>query len=96
LCPRRIGAPPRPASHGSRVDFAPDDLVNNDVIIAASFSYTRDAFADVVHHLNTRQWQPSFLLTHRYPLASAPAVVAARRTSEPDAPRGKVVVEVAP
>ena len=87
-----LGLPP----HGSRVEIAPDDLVNNDVIVQASFSYTRDAFADVVKHLNAQQWQPSFLLTHRYPLAHAEAAVAALRTSESDAARGKVVVDVGP
>ncbi len=85
-----LGLPP----HGSRVEIAPDDLVNNDIIVQASFSYTRDAFADVVHHLNTRQWQPSFLLTHHYPLASADAAVAALRTGDLGSPRGKVVVDL--
>ncbi|MGC8511225.1 MAG: zinc-dependent alcohol dehydrogenase [Acidimicrobiales bacterium] len=87
-----LGLPP----HGSRVEVSPADLVNNDVIVQASFSYTRDAFADVVQHLNAQQWQPSFLLTHRYPLASAAAAVAALRRNDPDAPRGKVVVDITP
>ena len=85
-----LGLPP----HGSRLEVAPDDLVNNDLIVQASFSYTRDAFADVVRHLNTTQWQPSFLLTHRYSLTDAEDAVAALRASAPDTPRGKVVVDV--
>jgi hypothetical protein len=32
-----LGLPP----HGTRVEIAPDDLVNDDIIIQASFSYTR-------------------------------------------------------
>lgn len=87
-----LGLPP----HGSGVEIAPDELVNNDVIVQGSFSYTRDAFADVVAHLNARQWQPSFLLTHRYSLDSTQAAVAALRTNELDVVRGKVVVEIAP
>ncbi len=85
-----LGLPP----HGSRVDVAPDDLVNNDLIVQASFAYTRDAFAEVVHHLNTQQWRPSFLVTHRYPFTRAGSAVAALRASEPAAPRGKVIVDI--
>jgi L-iditol 2-dehydrogenase len=85
-----LGLPP----HGTRVEIAPDDLVNNDVIIQASFSYTRKAFADVVERLNAKELRPSFLITHRFSLDAANEAVTALREGASGKPRGKVVVEV--
>jgi 2-desacetyl-2-hydroxyethyl bacteriochlorophyllide A dehydrogenase len=86
-----LGLPP----HGTTITLAPDDLVNNDVIIQGSFSYTRSAFADVVERVNSGALRPSFLITHRYALDDALAAVDALRgnvsTSEP---RGKVVIDL--
>ena len=62
-----LGLPP----HGTTVTLAPDDLVNNDVIIQGSFSYTRIAFADVVERVNSGALCPSFLVTHRFGLDDA-------------------------
>jgi len=86
-----LGLPP----HGTEVAFAPDDLVNDDLIIQGSFSYTREAFADVVRRVNSGDLRPSFVITHRFSLEKAPdAVAALRGGSSEDEPRGKVVVEV--
>jgi threonine dehydrogenase-like Zn-dependent dehydrogenase len=85
-----LGLPP----HGIHVELAPDDLVNNDVIIQGSFSYTGDAFGEVVRRVNTRELRPSFLITHRYELEQAPDAIAALRASAPGEPRGKVVIAV--
>ena len=93
-----LGLPP----HGTTVEIAPDDLVNDDIIIQASFSYTRSAFADVVERLNAKDLRPSFLITHRYALDDVESAIATLRGSTPAesvgverSPRGKVVVEVA-
>jgi threonine dehydrogenase-like Zn-dependent dehydrogenase len=86
-----LGLPP----HGTTVEIAPDDLVNNDVIIQASFSYTRRAFAEVVARLNERALRPSFLITHRFTLDTANEAVAALRGGSSDEPRGKVVIDLA-
>ncbi|MGB8180284.1 MAG: alcohol dehydrogenase catalytic domain-containing protein [Acidimicrobiales bacterium] len=102
-----LGLPP----HGTKVEIAPDDLVNDDVIIQASFSYTRKAFAEVVERLNAKEVRPSFLVTHRFSIDDVDSAVAtlrgpARDLEAPRAtgasaltaasqPRGKVVVEVA-
>jgi threonine dehydrogenase-like Zn-dependent dehydrogenase len=103
-----LGLPP----HGTRVEIAPDDLVNDDIIIQASFSYTRKAFAEVVERLNAKDLRPSFLITHRFALDQVDSAVATLRgpagdldsSEEEEAhaltvasqPRGKVVVEIAP
>jgi L-iditol 2-dehydrogenase len=87
-----LGLPP----HGTEVTFAPDDLVNDDIIIQGSFSYTREAFAEVVHRVNSGELRPSFVITHRFTLNDASsAVVALRGGSSEHEPRGKVVVEIA-
>jgi threonine dehydrogenase-like Zn-dependent dehydrogenase len=85
-----LGLPP----HGSTVEIAPDDLVNNDVIIQASFSYTRRAFADVVAQLNAGALRPSFLITHRFTLDMSSEAVSALRGGDDHEPRGKVVVDL--
>ena len=85
-----LGLPP----HGTKIELAPDDLVNNDVIIQGSFSYTREAFADVVGRLNTRELRPSFLITHRFELENALGALAALRASATKEPRGKVIINV--
>lgn len=87
-----LGLPP----HGTQVSFAPDDLVNDDIIIQGSFSYTREAFADVVNRVNSGDLRPSFVITHRFTLEHVDEAVAALRGGSNDRePRGKVVVEIA-
>jgi len=86
-----LGLPP----HGTKVSFAPDDLVNNDQIVQGSFSYTRRAFADVVARVNEGLLRPSFLITHRFTFDAADSAVAALRGGTTSEPRGKVVVDLA-
>jgi L-iditol 2-dehydrogenase len=84
-----IGLPP----HGSTIQLAPDDIVNNDVIVAGSFSYTRSAWADVVRRVNQGELRPSFLITHTYGLdQSLAAVKTLAGDVGADEPRGKVTV----
>jgi threonine dehydrogenase-like Zn-dependent dehydrogenase len=86
-----LGLPP----HGTTVALAPDDLVNNDLIIQGSFSYTRSAFADVVGRVNGGDLRPSFLITHRFALGEVPlAIEALRGTISSNEPRGKVVIDL--
>lgn len=86
-----LGLPP----HGTTVEIEPDNLVNHDVIIQASFSYTRAAFADVVARLNAGALHPSFLITHRFTLETATEAIATLRGGSDHEPRGKVVVDLA-
>ena len=81
--------------HGTVVTVAPDNLVNNDVIVQGSFSYDTESFSDVVRRVNTHELRPSFLITHRFSLGDAEGAVGALRAVEPGDPRGKVVIDVA-
>lgn len=81
-------------AHGTHIELAPDDLVNNDVVIQGSFSYTSEAFSDVVERVNAGTLKPSLLITHRYALDQADLAIATLRGDvADDQPRGKVVLD---
>ncbi len=81
--------------HGTKIEVAPDDVVNNDLVIQGSFSYTRQAFAQVVAEVNAGRLKPSFLVTHRFTLDESMLALDALRGHVPDtAPRGKVIVSI--
>ncbi|MGI9009146.1 MAG: zinc-dependent alcohol dehydrogenase [Streptosporangiaceae bacterium] len=83
-----VGLPP----HGEAVPLAADGVVNNDLTILGSFSYTPAAWRSVVGLLNTGQLRPGMLVTHRYPLDRWEQAVAALRGAP--GPRGKVLLEI--
>jgi L-iditol 2-dehydrogenase len=83
-----IGLPP----HGQTVPFAADDVVNNDLAVLGSFSYTPAAWRSVVGLLNAGMLRPGRLVTHRYPLPDWEQAVAALRGAP--GPRGKVLLEI--
>jgi 2-desacetyl-2-hydroxyethyl bacteriochlorophyllide A dehydrogenase len=87
-----IGLPP----HGETVQLAPDDIVNNDLRLLGSFSYTPAAWRGVLTLLNSGQLRPGPLITHRYPLADWERAIATLRGSGAGGPRGKVLIEVGP
>jgi L-iditol 2-dehydrogenase len=83
-----LGLPP----HGETVALAVDDVVNSDIAILGSFSYTAAAWRDVVGLLNAGLIRPGFLVTHRFALGDwAKALDCLRGT---DGPRGKVVLQI--
>ncbi|MGO8961017.1 MAG: zinc-dependent alcohol dehydrogenase [Streptosporangiaceae bacterium] len=84
-----LGLPP----HGETVALAVDDVVNNDLAILGSFSYTAAAWRDVVRLLNSGLIKPGFLVTHRFALADWEQAIASLRGA--DGPRGKVLLEIA-
>jgi 2-desacetyl-2-hydroxyethyl bacteriochlorophyllide A dehydrogenase len=87
-----LGLPP----HGTTIDLVPDDLVNDDVVIQGSFSYTSRAFGEVVEQVNAGALTPSFLITHRYSLDRfGDAIDALRGGVADNEPRGKVVISIA-
>jgi len=86
-----LGLPP----HGTRVELAPDDVVNNDLVIQGSFAYTSQSFTEVVEQVNAGYLQPSFLLTHRFGIESVmEAIEVLRGGVADDQPRGKVVISL--
>jgi 2-desacetyl-2-hydroxyethyl bacteriochlorophyllide A dehydrogenase len=82
-------------AHGTRIEVAPDDLVNNDVVIQGSFAYTSTSFAEVVELVNAGDLKASFVITHRYAFEQAvDAIGALRGDVADDEPRGKVVISL--
>ncbi len=69
-----------------------DDIVNGDLNIFGSFSYTRKAWKQTVELLNSGNLDLSFLITHRFAFENFEEAVEALRTAP--APRGKIVMEV--
>lgn len=78
--------------HGKTAPLPVDDVINGDLLILGSFSYTRSAWADVVELLNSGAFDPGFLVTHRFALEDYESAIAALR--KPVGARGKVLVEV--
>ncbi len=88
-----LGLPP----HGQAVPLAADQVVNDDLAILGSFSYTPAAWRAVVALLNSGQLRPGILVTHRYQLAGWEQAVAALRGGAGaggGGPRGKVLLQV--
>lgn len=54
------------AGHENTAAVPVDDVVNNDLTIRGSFSYTAKAWAETVRLLNVGTFRPMALITHRY------------------------------
>jgi len=80
------------AGTGASAPLPIDDVVNGDVTVLGSFSYTVTAWARVVQLLNSGRLDLGFLVTHRFPLPDWAAALAALRA--PEGTRGKVLLEV--
>ena len=77
---------------GKHAELPVDDVINGDLLILGSFSYTRSAWADVVALLNSGSFDPGFLVTHRFKLDDYASAIEALR--KPVGTRGKVLLEV--
>lgn len=77
-----------------RVELPVDDIVNGDVVIIGSFSYTRSAWAEVVALLNDGRLDLGWLITHRFPIADFETAIDTLRHNP--GVRGKVLLDVAP
>lgn len=84
-----LGLPPS----GRPVELHGDLLVNNDLTLSASFSYTSDAWRRTVGLVNEGRLQPGRIVTHRFPLEGYAEAFAALAAVE--GPRGKVLLEIA-
>ena len=80
------------AGNDVRAGFPIDDVVNNDLLISASFAYTSAAWAEVTALLSSGQLRLSPLITHRFPLEAYED--AYRVLRESFGPRGKVILDV--
>jgi 2-desacetyl-2-hydroxyethyl bacteriochlorophyllide A dehydrogenase len=77
---------------GKHAELPVDDVINGDLLILGSFSYTRSAWTDVVALLNSGSFDPGFLVTHRFSLDDYASAIEALR--KPVGTRGKVLLEV--
>ena len=80
------------AGHNVTAGLPIDDVVNNDLLISASFAYTSAAWAEVTALLSAGQIRLSPLVTHRFPLEAYEEAYQVLRSSS--GPRGKVILEV--
>ena len=81
------------AGRGVRAAFPVDDVVNDDLLIAASFGYTSAAFGEVASLLTSGQIHLGPLITHRFPLEKFADAYQVLRSGT--GVRGKVMLEVA-
>jgi L-iditol 2-dehydrogenase len=82
------------AGNGVTARFPIDDVVNNDLRISASFSYTSAAWAEVTALLGSGRVRLAPLVTHRFPLDAYEEAFGVLRESS--GPRGKVMLDVHP
>jgi 2-desacetyl-2-hydroxyethyl bacteriochlorophyllide A dehydrogenase len=79
--------------HGKTIPMSPDDIVNNDLRVRGSFSYTAGAWAQVVALLNAGRLDLRSLVTHRFSLDQFEAAFDALGTPT-QAARGKVLIDL--
>ena len=77
---------------GVTLDVAVDDVVNADLTIMGSFSYTSSAWRAVVDLLNAGRIDPTVVVTHRFPIARWSDALATLRGDGVTGPRGKVLL----
>ncbi len=77
---------------GQTIAIRPDQLVNDDLTIIASFASTAPAWERVVGLLEAGRIEPGRLVTHRFPLAEHRAAFAALESRT--VPTGKVILEI--
>jgi 2-desacetyl-2-hydroxyethyl bacteriochlorophyllide A dehydrogenase len=82
------------AGNGVTARLPIDDVVNNDLQISASFSYTSAAWAEVTALLGSGRVRLTPLVTHRFPLDAYEEAFEVLRESS--GPRGKVMLDVNP
>jgi len=82
------------AGNGVTARLPIDDVVNKDLQISASFSYTSAAWAEVTTLLGSGRVRLAPLVTHRFPLDAYEEAFAV--LTESSGPRGKVMLDVSP
>lgn len=82
------------AGNGVMARLPIDDVVNNDLQISASFSYTSAAWTEVTALLGSGRVRLAPLITHRFPLDAYEE--AFEVLTQSPGPRGKVMLDVNP
>ena len=80
------------AGHGVTAPIPVDDVVDHDLTILGSFSYTSSAWREVVGLLNAGTLHPGFVVTHRFALDAWSSAIETLRGA--GAPRGKVLLTI--
>ena len=80
------------AGHGVTAAIPVDDVVDHDLTILGSFSYTSSAWKDVVALVNAGRLHPGFAVTHRFALNDWSSAIETLRGTA--GPRGKVLLTV--
>jgi 2-desacetyl-2-hydroxyethyl bacteriochlorophyllide A dehydrogenase len=81
------------AGHGKAANLFVDDVVNKDLRIRGSFSYTAAAWATTVRLLNSGSFQPLPLVTHRMGLDRFAEALELLVTPTGE-PRGKILIDM--
>ncbi len=81
------------AGHGNAAQLFVDEVVNHDLTIRGSFSYTATAWAETVRLLNVGSFQPLGLVTHRYTLDQHAAAIGLLSSGD-GGPRGKILFDL--
>jgi len=81
------------AGHGKAAHLNVDDLVNNDLAVRGSFSYTAASWALIVRLLNGGSFQPAGLITHRYTIDRHEEALR-MLASTSGGPRGKILFDM--
>lgn len=82
------------AGHGNAAKLYVDDVVNHDLTIRGSFSYTATAWAETVRLLNSGQIQLSPLITHHYRIDEFASAFEQLARTDGDGPRGKILFDL--
>ncbi|HTW98342.1 MAG TPA: alcohol dehydrogenase catalytic domain-containing protein [Acidimicrobiales bacterium] len=83
-----LGLPPQ----GTTAAIAVDGLVNNDLLVRASFGYTSSAWRRVVALIGAGSFHPSGIVTHRFPIGQFSEGFELLRAPRPGEARGKVLL----
>jgi threonine dehydrogenase-like Zn-dependent dehydrogenase len=84
------------SGHWNAAKLYVDEVVNNDVTVRGSFSYTAAAWADTVRLLNAGSFAPAPLITHRYQLDDYQEALDTLASTAGEQPRGKILFDLRP
>ena len=82
------------SGHGNAAKLYVDEVVNNDLTVRGSFSYTAAAWAETVRLLNAGSFAPAPLITHRYRLDEYRQALETLASTAGAQPRGKILFDL--